>query len=132
MERYFRPFLEPLYESNVRYPFILSVREAQNSILGQRSAKHSVVHAVVVEGARYENGERTPVCRLRRLADQTGATGGCGGRHTTLRQVRMVLHGTFRNDLVRDHDGIHLSRSIGARLGRNALGTPLKTTHLAT
>lgn len=80
------------------YPFAddtfrVSVGETQGTILGGHAAKHPFVDARGIERAHHEDGGRAVVPRLRRLVDRNWTNGGHSGRHTTVRQIRMVLHG---------------------------------------
>lgn len=81
-----------------RYPIFtmsrrFSVGETQGAVLGRHVAKHPLVDARHVERAHNEDGGRAVVPRLRRLVDRNWKNGGHSGRHTTVRQIRMVLHG---------------------------------------
>lgn len=80
----------PIYDSRSQP---VSVGETQGTILGRCAAKYPFVDARDIERAHHEDGRRAVVPWLRGLVDRDWENGGHSGRHTTLRQIRMVLHG---------------------------------------
>lgn len=71
----------------------VSVGKTQGTILGRCAAKYPFVDARDIERAHHKDGRRAVVPRLRRLVDRNWKNGCHSGRHNTLRQIRMVLHG---------------------------------------